>query len=77
MTSDIRWVISIPDPVEGMAMVRDATGQVIEILARDRAAAVRIAKDRHALAPAAAVVSRLEFEEQRRELMHLRRKVRR
>lgn len=69
MTSDIRWFVLLPDPVAGFRVLTDDAGREVEIHAPDRAAAATIAKQRGQLPPAGNIVSRLEVEEQRREML--------
>lgn len=71
--SAIRWLLVVPDPITGLAPLRDAHGHVIELQAPDRRAAQEAARA-HQPPLAAVVVSRLEFDLQLREIAAARRR---
>lgn len=69
--SSIRWLIVIPGLLGAFEPVLGGDGHPIELLAPDRRTALRLATAR-GLAPAASVVSRLEFEELQRRSVDTR-----
>lgn len=61
-TTGIRWLVVLPGLLGDFQPVRGTDGQPMELLAPDRASALRAAAAR-GIPPAASVISRLEFEE--------------